>query len=164
MAVPFESAILALPDSAPKLMCDTKMGVSRTMGFSASLPMTVRMLTSASSARGKCASCAPSTRMSSKAGTFICVSMAAPMLCPVSEMVRISSMIPLSCLTSAGSTAMESSDTSAATGFGSSGTSAAGAFFASLPMRTKALLGDLQRGHTQSSGRSSNLTFSMSSS
>ena len=32
-------------------------------------------------------------------------------------------------------------------------------FFASLPMRTKALLGDLQRGHTQSSGRSSNLTF-----
>ena len=141
----------------------TNTGLSRTIGLFAFFPMTVLRETSAPSSRGKGSSWAPRIRMSSNLGTFASVSMAPDMLLPVSAMAWMSSMTPPSRLTRAGGIPFLAGASASSAGAGSEEGSAEGSADSS-PTLTKALFGEPHSGHTQSSGRSSNLTGSESSS
>nr|WP_235584938.1 hypothetical protein [Candidatus Methanomethylophilus sp. 1R26] len=96
-------AVFAVAESAPKLIWDMNIGLSRTMGLAAEVPMTVLMFTGAPSSKGGWASCPPRIRMSSNFGTGRRVSMACPGLFPVAAISWISSMTPPSCLIRLGS-------------------------------------------------------------
>ena len=162
MALPLDRAILALPERAPKLIWLMYTGISRSIGLSAFFPMTVRMFTSLSASLGDVASWAPRNRMSSKFGTGTVVSMALSTLFPVSAIAWMSSITPPSNLLRFCGTSMLPSGTT--DGAGSDSGSSARFCVDSSSMRTKADFGEWQRGQTQSSGRSSNLTPSSSSS
>ena len=144
----------------------TKTGDSSSIGRFAPFPITVLMLTSASVSQGMGASWAPRNSMSLKSGTDSRVSIAPSTLLPVSAMAWMSSMTPPSRLTRAGSTLMSGSTEEDALPLSGSAWNGASTWtdFPSSPMSSNADLGEWQRGHTQSSGRSSNLTPSYSSS
>ena len=140
-------------------------GDSMTMGFAAFLPITVRMLTSASVSHGILASCAPRKRMSSNPGTGISVSMAPSTLLPERAIAWMSSMTPPSCLTRRGSTScVRGASAEGVTSTTTGSSELITVVGASSPTRTNADLGERHSGHIQSSGRSSNLTPSLSSS
>ena len=99
-------------------MCEMYTGISRTMGFSAFFPMTVRRQTSSEASSGFLASCAPRNSMSLNPGTGRRVSIGSPGLLPVYDISRISSIGPLSCLMKRGSIETSSSLDPSSTGSG----------------------------------------------
>ena len=90
IALPFASAVFDSFESAPKDMWEIYTGISITMGFFACFPITVFKDTSACSSNGGGLSCAPSTRMSSQPGIFICVPIASIADFPVTAISWIS--------------------------------------------------------------------------
>ncbi len=68
-SAPRARAVFASWESAPKLMSDTKIGMSSHSGLSALGPMHTSVPTSSSSSRGRRASCAVTNWMLSQVGS-----------------------------------------------------------------------------------------------